>query len=246
MTQAVLLHFNKENRKTIAAARRGEYYQPDSEALRRVLQPYIEQGALIGVSEALEPLIAFGLGFDETLINEVAVAFARMHSAELVRGIDATTRAAINKHVSAWLQSGDKINELIRAIEQAGTFSKSRAEMIAVTEVTNAVAGGNVGAWKDVNRQLGVEIVSGMQWTTSNQENVCPICSALGGLRYGEDGAVPASIEQQDRQGVTTSLNGSFTHPGGNGLQSKFEGRTYRRPPAHPNCVCTLTPVIAT
>ena len=218
MTQAVLTHFNKENRKTIAAARRGEYYQPDAEALRRVLQPYIEQGALLGVSEALEPLIAFGLGFDEALINEIAVAFARMHvysgyGAGLAAEINATTTAAIQKHVSAWLQSGDKIDELIRALEP--TFGRNRAETIAVTEVTNAISGGNIGAWKDVNRQLGVEIVSGMQWSTSNQENVCPICSALGGLTYSADGAVPSSIEQQEKRGITTGLDDVFVHPGG-------------------------------
>jgi len=242
MMQDVLSYFNKENRLAIAAAKRGDYYQTDNDALRKVLQPHIEQGAMLGVEQGLEPLIAFGLGFDETLANEAAVAFARMHSAELVHGINNTTRGAIRNHVGDWLQSGDKIDELIRLLEP--TFGASRADMIAVTEITNAIAGANVASWRQVNRDLGTELVTGMQWTTANDERTCPICSALGGLTYSDDGAVPASIEQQDSRGVTTSLSGSFVHPGGVGLQSGFAGRSYPRPPAHHRCRCMLVPIV--
>jgi hypothetical protein len=246
--KALLEYLKKENKRTLAAARKGVIYQPDVGMLSNVLRPYISQAAMIGAAEAMEPLIAFGLGFSELLVNEAAVEFARQHiysgyGKGLAAQINDTTTAAIQKNVSTWIAEGDKIGELVQALEP--TFGATRARTIAVTEVTNAISGSNIESWREVNRQLGADIVTANQWSTANDEHVCPICAPLGGLRYGEDGAIAGSIEQQEKRGVIAQLGGEFVHPGGNGGASNFEGRTYRRPPAHPRCRCELIPIIA-
>ena len=54
-------------------------------------------------------------------------------------------------------------------------FSRTRAGMIAVTEVTRAYAAGNVAAWQ------ASRVVQGKEWMTATDEVVCPICGPLRG-----------------------------------------------------------------
>lgn len=70
----------------------------------------------------------------------------------------------------------------------------------------------------------------------------CPICSALGGVSWGEDGVIPTSIAGQEENAVSTAIGQPFVHPGGNGKQGKYEGQKYEMPPAHPRCRCWISP----
>jgi len=72
----------------------------------------------------------------------------------------------------------------------------------------------------------------------------CPVCSALGGVRWGADGAVPTAIADQVADGVVTPIGQAFVHPGGNGAQARWAGQAFRAPPAHPRCRCWLAPVV--
>lgn len=247
MIRSLLSYFGSEMKASVRFARNGQIYSPVAAELERLLLPYLIHGAILGANEGLGPLIAMGMGFDVALVNEAAVAFAKEfmytgYDKGLAEAITAHSRAIVQRETAAWLESGDKIDELIRALEP--TFGKARARSIAVTEVTNAIAGGNTAAWREVNKQFGKDIITARVWTTANDEVVCPICAPLGGLSFG-DVAEPASIEQQGRRAVSATLTGPFTHPGGKGVAGKFEGVTYERPPAHPRCRCTLRPVIA-
>jgi hypothetical protein len=110
--------------------------------------------------------------------------------------------------------------------------------LIASTEVTRAYAQAQIQAWQATG------VVRSMQWTTANDERVCPICGPLGGLEFGEDGTIPGSIEQQLAGGVVTDLGSPFVHPGGNGRAGRFSGQTFEAPPAHPRCRCHVVAVV--
>ncbi|MCP4099155.1 MAG: hypothetical protein GY748_23275 [Planctomycetaceae bacterium] len=240
-------YFEDELRATARAARKGTIYTPDKKALDRMLTQLITQGAYIGAEEGLGPLISMGLGFDAALVNEAAVSFAQeyiytAYDVGLTNAIDAHTREIIHREVPKWLSEGDQISELTEALRE--TFGKKRAQTIATTEVTNAIAGGNIASWREVNRQLGTNIISGSQWTTANDENVCPVCAPLGGLVFADGETQPGSIDTQQARGITAGLGDVFVHPGGSGAADNFKGKEYYRPPAHPRCRCTLAPVV--
>lgn len=246
------MFFDKQRKLVLQAARAGDVpLDLGDNELRRILTRYLAEAALDAVDEALLPLLSFGLGFDRNLLDEAAIAFARSYVSDfaysegdggLAALLQSTTRQQVQEKVARWLAEGDKIDELIADLEP--TFGADRAETIAVTEVTSAYAGSRVQTWREINRQLGREVIVGKRWQTANDERVCPICAPLGGLDFDYVGARPASRERQKREAQTAGLGDAFVHPGGSGLARHFEGMTYIRPPAHPRCRCTLLPVI--
>ena len=211
-------YLDKQSKKVVTAARRGEVYATVADEMLAVIRPWIISAAMMGAEDATAPILAMGLGFDVGLVNEAAIEWAKRHAAEQVTKIDATTRKAIQKHVVEWLESGDVVDELTRVLEP--TFGPARAEMIAVTETTNALAGGAVEAGKDINRQFGVEVVEGKRWDVSRDEYVCPLCAPLDGQ------VVP--------------LDGEFVVPSG-----PFEGRKFVAPAGHVRCRCSSSLVIS-
>lgn len=150
--------------------------------LERVLLPIIQDVATSGADfgrqqverealgvKALEDLI----GVDWGLVNNDAADWALGYVGELVRGILSTTRDRIRKEVARFITSGESLADLRRRLMKDYLFSESRAEAIAVTEVTRAYAEGNQTAW----RQSGV--TQGKRWNTANDELVCPICGPV-------------------------------------------------------------------
>lgn len=245
--RGLLTHFGRELSNIIAAAQENILLLPDTAELERLLFPYIQQAAMIGVTEALDPIVQFGIGFDPGLYNRAAVEFARQHIATvydigLASAINRTSREAVQAAVSNWLQTGDRIEDLRTILEP--TFGRRRAETIAVTEVTNAISGGNITGWQAVNKELGAQVIIGKQWSTANDERVCPICAPLGGLLFSDGAAQPTSIDAQQRRGISAGLSEAFIHPGGSGMAGRFADHLFVRPPAHANCRCTLKPVI--
>ncbi len=72
----------------------------------------------------------------------------------------------------------------------------------------------------------------------------CPICAPLGGLVFGEDGAQPAAIGDQEQRGVQAALGEAFVHPGGKDKAGNFEGQAFEMPPAHTRCRCWISPEV--
>lgn len=175
---------------------------------------------------------------DWTLIAAYVIDWVETYSFDLIGGIDATTRARLASVISAWIEVGGTMPELIE--ELTPLFGPVRAEMIAATEITRAYSQASIIAW----RASGV--VERMVWLTANDEIVCPVCAPLGGLQYGDGEAVPASIEDQQANGVQTTFGSPFLHPGGAGLAGNYAGQTFDMPPAHVRCRCSLSPVIST
>lgn len=100
----------------------------------------------------------FGTGYGDTL----AAALAQ------------TSEGLIRSLIAEWIQNGAPLRELIAALE-ATVFSRERAELIAVTEVTRSFFQGNLEAW----RASG--IITQKIFQTSADELVCAICGPLQG-----------------------------------------------------------------
>lgn len=201
--------------------------------------------ALAGVEDGREYIErnVFGtvkdLGIDWSIPNKWAREWVESYSLELVTNIEETTRSRIRREVAQYIDSGERLGELIeRLSSESYEFSRSRAEAIAVTEVTRAYAYGNRESWRESR------VVDAVQWVTANDEAVCPICAPLGGLQFSEDGAQAVSRAEQERGGVRAAgLDSPFVHPGGAGDANKFKNRQFDIPPAHPRCRCSIAPV---
>jgi len=185
------------------------------------------------------------IGTNWDLVNEAVLewvlgddqVFGTGYADQVVTQMLRTRERHVRRAIADWIRTGGTRADLIRALEPM--FDGRRAEMVATTEVTRAYAEGNRIAWA----QSGV--VEAMEWATANDERVCPICAPLGGLTVQEGQAQPASVADQLERAVTAGLDGGFVHPGGSGGAARYQGQTYRMPPAHPRCRCWVRPVVS-
>lgn len=165
----------------------------EDEQLYKLLFPLVLTSAVEGAKSALAGLIEVGIGIDWGLVNQAVVAWARSYTFDLVKGINNTTQAFLQKAIPAWMESGAPLDELVQTL--APIFGPVRAEMIAVTEVTRAYAEGNLAVWKESG------VVTAKRWMTANDELVCPICEPLNGMvveldesGFGDLAAPPAHV----------------------------------------------------
>jgi hypothetical protein len=140
----------------------------------------------------------------------------------LADGVGDTTVVRVSALIDKGLEEGLTVDELADRIEQKG-FDPGRARTIARTESTRAYTEGQVEAWK----QTGM--VTGKKWNVA--PDACPFCEA---------------IEQQDQ---TKGMSDPFykvgdTITGSDGSQFVVNFENVTGPPLHPNCRCTIVPVL--
>lgn len=134
-------------------------------------------------------------GADWTLINQAVLdwilggggAFGAGYGNGLAAAIARTSEELIRTLIAEWIENGLSLRELILGLEEV-VFSRERAEMIAVTEVTRAYAEGNTAAWQATG------IITQRQWQTAADERVCPICGPLQGVVVGMDEPFPGDL----------------------------------------------------
>jgi len=123
------------------------------------------------------------IGLDYSLIKDEALRYARDHAYDLIglstEGIDATTRDLVSNAITRFIETpGTTLGDITRQLEDV--FSLNRAQMIAVTETTNAFAMGQQIAGEALLAQFpDVRVVK--KWYTNNDDRVCPICAPLNG-----------------------------------------------------------------
>lgn len=147
-------------------------------------------------------------------VNTSVLRFLDDYKVEWIGGINATTQEQVVFAIDKWIKSGERLDSLTAMLTPI--FGATRAEMIAVTEVTRLYAEGNILAWDGYGG-----FVSGKSWNTANDDLVCPICAPLNGKIVSLQGAWSADAEGNIVEGL--------------GLYA---------PPAHPRCRCWLTPVL--
>ncbi len=85
----------------------------------------------------------------------------------------------MNRILADGIAHGRGVKAIARdLVERVDTLTRSRALMIARTEVINAHAEGQLDAFAE----LGVESLGVMaEWSTAGDDHVCPECSAMEG-----------------------------------------------------------------
>ena len=154
------------------------FWDETGKELQQALGPFLEQ---VYLDQAGLLMASIPIGVDWALINTAAVNWARAYTFDLVSGITATTRQALQTSVSAYFERGQTIGELERSI--SGLYGPVRSEMIAVTEVTRASSQGELQIAEDLRKE-GVEMIA--IWETSADEKVCPICAPRNGKKEGD------------------------------------------------------------
>ena len=172
----------KQQRAVVAAVQQENTVQAAEVALRDTrgtatdaLRRALIASADLGVSVAVSQFENIGFGFDWTLSNTAARAWAERHVGTLIRQIDETTLKQVRQSVAAWVDNGEPLSALRR--ELAVTFGPQRAQRIAATEVTRAYAEGNLQAYRDSG------VVSQIELRTAVDERVCPVCGPLDGKK---------------------------------------------------------------
>ena len=156
-----------------------EIAQAHGEAIRPTIIRGLQDMAEVGVQAGADAFTAaVGISLDWTLANTAAADWARTYGGQLIKGLDATTKARVGAEVGAWAEAREGYPDLLKRI-RAIIDDPRRAELIAQTEPTNAYAAGNVATWEQEEAELGVQIVE--VWNTANDDLVCPICGPLNG-----------------------------------------------------------------
>jgi SPP1 gp7 family putative phage head morphogenesis protein len=148
--------------------------------LKDALSRALLDGVDLGISVGVQQLENVGFGFDWTLAHIPARDWAIAHTDEVLRQMAGVTQRGVGQSIARWLENGEPLDVLKRDLSPF--FGPARAERIAATEVTRAAAEGSETAY----RESGV--VAEMEWASSMDERVCPICSGLTGKRrkFGE------------------------------------------------------------
>ena len=180
--------------------------------LAGLIGPFLEE---IFLDQARDLMLSQPIGVDWALVNEGAISFVRDYTFELVKGTNRHSQNTLREAIEAYFERDPdvrNIGDLQRSISHL--YGPTRAEAIAVTEITRASAEGEYQIAKDLRSQ-GVDMIA--FWQTSEDELVCPICAPLN-----------------DRQASGFDVLGKpyWIHP-----DPKHEGKTFKHP-AHPRCRC--------
>ena len=119
------------------------------------------------------------LQVDWTLTNERAAEWAKKYTYDFVKGIEDTTRKALQSLISQFVETpGMSIHDVMNGLYM---FTEERAQQIAVTETTRAFAQANQLAGEDLKKEFpDVRVIK--TWFTNNDDRVCDICAPLDGM----------------------------------------------------------------
>ena len=177
-----------------------ETSQPVRDAIRRSLI----QAADLGVVVAVQQFENIGLGFDWTMANERARAYANLRAGQLITGINDTTRRQVQQAIAEWIANGDPLWMLVQELEP--TFGRNRARLIASTEVTDVYARATLEGYREAGYAetepehlpplhprcrcwIALDIhddgSANYVFLTSVDERVCPVCGPLHGQNVG-------------------------------------------------------------
>ena len=118
--------------------------------------------------------------------NPSARDWAKEHAAELIDGITATTRDAIQGIVEDAFDEGRTVAEVADEIDQF-LGDENRAELIARTETMTAANAGQQEAWDQAVEDGFLTGEEKQEWITTPDDKLCPICTDMDGEQVGLD-----------------------------------------------------------
>lgn len=161
------------------------------------------------------------------IANPEVQAFLSEYSFKFANGLGTTTKESLRGLVSSAQIEGWSINKLRDELTGIyGGWDKTRAQMIAQTETIRSSNAGAVASYA----KAGIEH---KQWFTAEDGRVCGYCQEMHGKIVGTTETFWAmgdemTIEVEDQKPTTMT----FTY------------EDVGAPPLHPNCRCTILPVV--
>lgn len=164
--------------------------------LIREISDHMDLTAAIGWREAMVPLVgatgreavqrmAAELGVSFDLLQPGLAAYTEAEAAWLVTEVTDTTKEAIRQALSTGLVEGESIPDLAKRIEDSGAFARSRATLIARTEVTRVTNGGQRESLAAYQRETGDTITK--RWLSARDSRVRDAHRAMNGETRGID-----------------------------------------------------------
>jgi len=163
------------------------FWMDEADILYAILLPLITKLAVDMGKQA-----AVGIGIQWGLVNDAVVEWAKEHTLIEVSKIGVATQKMIQNKVSEWIASGEPLSTLERDPQFLEVFGKVRAKRIAVTEVTNAYAGGNLETYRNSG------VVDYKRWNTAGTD-VCEICQSLDQMEVPLDAMFISGFGAYDR-----------------------------------------------
>lgn len=163
------------------------------------------------------------LGIDWNFRNPKVAEFLEVYSLTFAQRIGETTKELLRGLLERGMEEGWQVTQLLREVGSLydGWKDFQRAEMIARSETIRAL---NAGA-NEAYRQAGV---TQKEWYASEDERTCEFCGEMHGKTVG--------VEE------TWWKQGDVMQVGESALRLDYEDVGY--PPLHPDCRCTVLPVI--
>ena len=218
----------------MADPRTTSFWQAEQTALASEFLPLVMTALLAGADTAvtlLPPELQALVNWD--LFNQAALDYLNQYRLGTLAGITETTRQAVMAAIDEWVRAGEHL-DVLRA-KLLPLFGKTRADMIAITEITRIFAQGNLAAWQSTG------VVSGKRWQTANDERVCPLCGPLHGqiVELNSNFTLTPSVMAASPQ-MKALLGNNWTVE--NGIiraQSLLgsQGSTAVAPPYHVRCI---------
>lgn len=176
------------------------------------------------LQEAQEALALVGIETAFKPWSDVLDKYTRANIKKFAKEVDMVTKNKIFDIIDAGNNSGASIQEITQDIKsQFNTFDKKRASTIARTEVTRASNQASEMARKDSG------VVESKEWFTASDERVCEFCWPMNGK------IITIWDNFFDKWHKLLWANG--------GLMA-LDYDDVKTPWLHPNCRCTLLPVI--
>lgn len=191
-------------------------------------------GGVTALPEMLRPFA------DYDHINRAALEYLETFRLVEVGRITDTTRRQVQTAIADWIKAGDPLPRLIEKLTPI--FGPVRAETIAVTNVTQIFAAGNVAAWQSTG------FISGKKWQTAVDDKVCLVCRPLHGQVVQLDQTFTLDMNTVAGSPAMKQLLGDkFNEQNAiaKAMQTLQSYVPVQYPPAHSRCRCWLLPFVS-
>lgn len=227
--------FSREGkRRAFLAWLRREERRGVLEIVTRGDNEFVRAAYAKGINHADDALNAEGVRIPEA---ELAAIFnAPMHRRALsdlfrrnfanLAGITEEMNRQIAEELTEGFALGENPTKIARRINgRVDAVGKHRATVLARTEVIHAHSEATLNRYEEFGVR-GVSVQA--EWSTAGDDRVCPICATLEGETF--------TLER--------ARNGRFPYEAGDDEPPSLSGNYSLQPPAHPQCRCSLLPVI--
>ena len=194
--------------------------------LANTAKPYAQTIAEAGLSQgaSLLPDGSFDLGLLSGKASEFVVQATNRAAIRMARSVSDSLAERVSNIIRVGIEETATGTDVIGLLEEAG-FDENRAQTIARTESARAYTDGQNAAWEASG------VVKGKTWLVSPY--ACEFCEAAA-KEFGEK-SVGVNDAFYERGATITGASGAT-------MALDFDDTS--GPPLHPNCRCSLLPVI--